>query len=226
MNTKNKSKAPKYSRALRLRNGMIAIFCVFLLLIGRLFWLQFIKGPWLKEQMYSQLITSRAISPKRGTIYDTNGKELAISAAVDTVTINPDLIKVSEENKELEEIKTKALKEKVAKAFSEIFELDYEKTLAKVNSTSWLETIVSKVQKDKIDKLKKWMEEEKIYSGINIDEDTKRYYPYNNLASNLIGFCGDENRGLEGLENEFDSLLTGTFLTRTRPYLLQKMVII
>ena len=210
MNTKNKSKAPKYSRALRLRNGMIAIFCVFLLLIGRLFWLQFIKGPWLKEQMYSQLITSRAISPKRGTIYDTNGKELAISAAVDTVTINPDLIKVSEENKELEEIKTKALKEKVAKAFSEIFELDYEKTLAKVNSTSWLETIVSKVQKDKIDKLKKWMEEEKIYSGINIDEDTKRYYPYNNLASNLIGFCGDENRGLEGLENEFDSLLTGT----------------
>ena len=138
MNTKNKSKAPKYSRALRLRNGMIAIFCVFLLLIGRLFWLQIIKGPWLKEQMYSQLITSRAISPKRGTIYDTNGKELAISAAVDTVTINPDLIKVSEENKELEEIKTKALKEKVAKTFSEIFELDYEKTLAKVNSTSWL----------------------------------------------------------------------------------------
>ena len=61
--------------------------------------------------MYSQLITSRAISPKRGTIYDTNGKELAISAAVDTVTINPDLIKVSEENKELEEIKTNALKE-------------------------------------------------------------------------------------------------------------------
>ena len=86
--------------------------------------------------MYSQLITSRAISPKRGTIYDTNGKELAISAAVDTVTINPDLIKVSEENKELEEIKTKALKEKVAKAFSEIFELDYEKVLKRLNKRS------------------------------------------------------------------------------------------
>lgn len=54
------------------------------------------------------------------------------------------------------------------------------------------------------------MEEEKIYSGINIDEDSKRYYPYGNLASNLIGFCGDENIGLEGLENEFDDLLTGT----------------
>ena len=210
MNTKNKSKVKKSSISARLRNGMIIIFLIMILLIGRLGWLQFVKGSWLKEQMYSQLITSRIISPKRGTIYDANGKELAISAAVDTVTINPTLIVVSDENKELAEIKTKALKEKVAKALSEIFELDYQKTLEKVSSTNFLETIAKKVQKDKIDKLKSWMEEEKIYSGINIDEDSKRYYPYGNLASNLIGFCGDENIGLEGLENEFDDLLTGT----------------
>lgn len=210
MNTKNKSKVKKSSISTRLRNGMIVIFLIMILLIVRLGWLQFVKGSWLKEQMYSQLITSRIISPKRGTIYDANGKELAISAAVDTVTINPNLIMVSDENKELSEIKTKALKEKVAKALSEIFELDYQKTLEKVSSTNFLETIAKKVQKDKIDKLKSWMEEEKIYSGINIDEDSKRYYPYGNLASNLIGFCGDENIGLEGLENEFDDLLTGT----------------
>mgnify|MGYP000752317608 FL=1 len=210
MNTKNKSKVKKSSISTRLRNGMIVIFLIMILLIVRLGWLQFVKGSWLKEQMYSQLITSRIISPKRGTIYDANGKELAISAAVDTVTINPTLIVVSDENKELAEIKTKALKEKVAKALSEIFELDYQKTLEKVSSTNFLETIAKKVQKDKIDKLKSWMEEEKIYSGINIDEDSKRYYPYGNLASNLIGFCGDENIGLEGLENEFDDLLTGT----------------
>ena len=210
MNTKNKSKVKKYSISTRLRNGMIVIFLIMILLIVRLGWLQFVKGSWLKEQMYSQLITSRIISPKRGTIYDANGKELAISAAVDTVTINPNLIMVSDENKELSEIKTKALKEKVAKALSEIFELDYQKTLEKVSSTNYIETIAKKVQKDKIDKLKSWMEEEKVYSGINIDEDSKRYYPYGNLASNLIGFCGDENIGLEGLENEFDDLLTGT----------------
>ena len=210
MNTKNKSKVKKSSISARLRNGRIIIFLIMILLIGRLGWLQFVKGAWLKEQMYSQLITSRIISPKRGTIYDANGKELAISAAVDTVTINPTLIVVSDENKELAEIKTKALKEKVAKALSEIFALNYQKTLEKVSSTNFLETIAKKVQKDKIDKLKSWMEEEKVYSGINIDEDSKRYYPYGNLASNLIGFCGDENIGLEGLENEFDDLLTGT----------------
>ena len=210
MNTKNKSKVKKSSISARLRNGMIIIFLIMILLIVRLGWLQFVKGSWLKEQMYSQLITSRIISPKRGTIYDANGKELAITAAVDTVTINPNLIMVSDENKELSEIKTKALKEKVAKALSEIFELDYQQTLEKVSSTNYIETIAKKVQKDKIDKLKSWMEEEKVYSGINIDEDSKRYYPYGNLASNLIGFCGDENIGLEGLENEFDDLLTGT----------------
>ena len=210
MNTKNKSKVKKSSISTRLRNGMIVIFLIMILLIVRFGWLQFVKGSWLKEQMYSQLITSRIISPKRGTIYDANGKELAISAAVDTVTINPNLIMVSDENKELSEIKTKALKEKVAKALSEIFELDYQQTLEKVSSTNYIETIAKKVQKDKIDKLKSWMEEEKVYSGINIDEDSKRYYPYGNLASNLIGFCGDENIGLEGLENEFDDLLTGT----------------
>ena len=210
MNTKNKSKVKKSSISTRLRNGMIVIFLIMILLIVRLGWLQFVKGSWLKEQMYSQLITSRIISPKRGTIYDANGKELAISAAVDTVTINPNLIMVSDENKELSEIKTKALKEKVAKALSEIFELDYQQTLEKVSSTNYIETIAKKVQKDKIDKLKSWMEEEKVYSGINIDEDSKRYYPYGNLASNLIGFCGEENIGLEGLENEFDDLLTGT----------------
>lgn len=210
MNTKNKSKVKKSSISTRLRNGMIVIFLIMILLIVRLGWLQFVKGSWLKEQMYSQLITSRIISPKRGTIYDANGKKLAISAAVDTVTINPNLIMVSDENKELSEIKTKALKEKVAKALSEIFELDYQQTLEKVSSTNYIETIAKKVQKDKIDKLKSWMEEEKVYSGINIDEDSKRYYPYGNLASNLIGFCGDENIGLEGLENEFDDLLTGT----------------
>ena len=210
MHTKNQRKVKTSSISTRLRNGMIVIFLIMILLIVRLGWLQFVKGSWLKEQMYSQLITSRIISPKRGTIYDANGKELAISAAVDTVTINPNLIMVSDENKELSEIKTKALKEKVAKALSEIFELDYQQTLEKVSSTNYIETIAKKVQKDKIDKLKSWMEEEKVYSGINIDEDSKRYYPYGNLASNLIGFCGDENIGLEGLENEFDDLLTGT----------------
>lgn len=194
----------------RLRKTMIIFFLILILLIGRLGWLQLVEGADLKEAMYNQLITSRVISPKRGAIYDTNGKTLARSAQVDTVTINPSRIKVSNKDEDVAAAKTKALKEKVAKAFSEIFSLEYEETLKKVSSTNRVETIVKKVEKDKIDKLKAWMKKEEVYSGINIDEDTKRYYPYENLASNLIGFCGTDNQGLEGLESAWDNVLTGT----------------
>ena len=167
-----------YSVSKRLRLGAAVFIVIFLLLIIRIFWLQVVDGADLKEQMYAQLIANEVISPKRGTIYDSTGKQLAISVSVDTVSINPNSIVVTDDNDEIDEAKTKALKEKVAKSFSEIFELDYEETLKKVSSTSSVVTIASKVEKDKIDKLKEWMETEKIYSGINIDEDPKRYYYY------------------------------------------------
>ena len=194
----------------RLKRIMLIFFIALFILIGRLGWLQIVQGAELKEAMYSQLIKNQTISPKRGTIYDSTGKALAISAQVDTVTINPTSIVVMNNKEEIDEEKTKTLKEKVAKAFSDIFELDYKETLKKVSSNEEIETIVRKVEKDKIDNLKQWMNDNEIYSGINIDEDNKRYYPYNNLASNLLGFCGTDNQGLEGLEAQWDSILTGT----------------
>ena len=138
---------------------LIAMFVMFIfmgLLLLRLAYLQFIKGSSLKEQMYNQLITSRTISPSRGTIYDSTGKALAISAKVDTISIIPTSI-VVKENGVIEKDKTQTLKEKVAKAFSDIFKLDYEETLSKVSSDSSYITIVRKVEKDKVDKLKAWM---------------------------------------------------------------------
>lgn len=208
---KNKNMEKVGSVSKRLKYTMLFFFLLLFLLILRLGWLQIVKGASLKEAMYNQLTTSRVISPKRGTIYDSTGKALARSAQVDTVSINSTRIVVKSSDAEVAKIKTQALKEKVAKAFSDIFELDYEETLKKVSSDSKsTQTIAKKQEKDKIDKLKAWMKENDIYSGINIDEDTKRYYPYNNLASNLIGFCGTDNQGLEGIEAKWDSVLTGT----------------
>lgn len=206
----NKSKVKKmYTVSKKLRITMLIFFFLFLLLIIRLAFLQFVQGADLKEKMYNQLIKSDTISPKRGTIYDATGKALAISAAVDTVSINPQSI-VVKENGKISEEKTKELKKKVSKAFSEIFELNYDETLGKVSSDSSFVTIARKMEKDKIDKLKDWMKQEEIYSGININEDTKRYYPYENLASSLIGFCNIDNKGLEGIEVAWDDVLTGT----------------
>ena len=101
-------------------------------------------------------------------------------------------------------------KEKVARALSDIFETDYEKTLKKVSKKSAIETIAKKVDKEKTDKLRLWMDQNNITKGINIDEDTKRYYPYNSLASQIIGFCGSDNQGLDGVEAIYDEELKGT----------------
>lgn len=200
MNNK-KEKRKKLNINKPIPTKRIAIFALFLcliiiLLLGRIAWLQFIDGSRLKELASRQQTLNEIISPKRGSIYDSNGKALAISAAVDTVSINP--TKIKKENKE-----------KVAKGLSEIFELDYETTLSQVNSDTAIVTIAKKVEQDKISTLKTWMSDNKLTSGINIDADTKRYYPYNTLAAHIIGFTGTDNQGLYGIEAKWNSKLTG-----------------
>jgi len=190
----------------KLRVIFIIIVIIMIILILRIGFLQFIQGGELREYAYQQQTINQVISPKRGKIYDSTGKALAISARVDTVTINPSKIKDSKDD----EAKTKELKEKVAKAFSEIFELDYNSVLEKVNSNSQFQTIAKKVEQDKIDKLKDWIKENKIADGINIDEDSKRYYPYDTVASAVLGFCGTDNQGITGIESKWDDVLTGT----------------
>lgn len=180
---------------------LITLFC----LVFRIGWLQFVQGSTLKEAAIRQQTTSRIISPNRGSIYDSTGKPLAISAKVDTVTINPQKF-IDKDSAE----ETAKLQETVATELSKIFELDYNEVYKKVTSTSSVQTIAKKVEENKIDELKKWMKDTEIYSGINIDTDTKRYYYYKNLASNLIGFCGDDNQGLSGIEYYWNSTLTGT----------------
>ena len=88
--------------------------------------------------------------------------------------------------------------------------MDYETVLAQVQSESSVQTIAKKVEKNLVDELEKWMKENEITAGINVDEDTKRYYPFGNLASHVIGFTGTDSQGLFGIEHKWDSELKGT----------------
>ncbi len=188
----------KLSMKKRIRNILFIAFLIIALLIGKIGFIQFVQGKELSEMAYEQQTLDRSINPKRGTIYDCTGENiLAVSSTVETVTVNPGNIKKED-------------KEKVAKKLSEIFELDYETVLKKVTKRSSIETIVKKVDKEKTDTLRTWMNENNITEGINIDEDTKRYYPNNNLASQIIGFCGSDNQGLDGIEAKYDETLSGT----------------
>jgi len=186
----------------KINRLFIFLLLLILLLIFRIGYLQFIKGSWLRKQANAQQTTTETINPDRGTIYDANGKVLAISAEVDTVSVNPAKLKYS--NGDL------VTKDFAANSFSNIFGLDYTETLEKLNNATSYVTIASKVENDKIDLLNAWLESNKITSGINIDSSIKRYYPYNNLASHLIGFTGTDTNGLFGLENSLDSTLAGT----------------
>ena len=188
INLKNKKK---------MRNSLFIIFFVFLALIVRIGILQFVNGKELQVLAYEQQVQQRAINAKRGTIYDSTGKYiLAESSTAYTVTVNP--TNIIPENKE-----------KVAKKLTEIFELDYETVLKKVKKISSIETIVKKIEKDKADVLRTWLIENGINTGVNIDEDSKRYYPYSNLASQVIGFCGGDNQGIDGVEAKYDEVLSG-----------------
>ena len=184
----------------RLRMFMAVGFVILILLVFRIGYIQFVQGAELKEEAVTRQLANKTLTPNRGTIYDSTGKALAISAKVDTVSINPSQVKYSngdEVNKEV-----------LAHAFSDIFELDYSETLDDLNTKTSSFIIASKVENDKVEALQKWMDDNKVSSGITIIEDTKRYYPYNNLASNLIGFTGSENTGRMGLEYTLDDILS------------------
>ena len=182
----------------KMKNALFIVLIIFILLTTRLAYIQFVWGAELSEKAGSQQSQSRTITAKRGTIYDSTGKYiLAESSSVESVSVNP--TNIADENKE-----------KVAKALSDIFELDYEKVLKKVTKRSSIETIIKKVDKEKADELRTWMDANGITTGINIDEDSKRYYPYGDLAAQVIGFCGSDNQGLDGIEAKYDTELKGT----------------
>lgn len=186
------------TRKKRIKFELVIAIMLLLCLACRLAFIQFIQGDELQSMAYVQQTLDRNINPKRGTIWDSTGKTvLAVSSTVETVTVNP--VNIPKEDKE-----------KVATALSEIFELDYETVLKRVSKKSSIETIIKKVDKEKADKLRLWIKQNNITTGINIDEDTKRYYPFNSLASQIIGFCGSDNQGLDGIEAIYDDELKGS----------------
>ncbi len=185
------------SRKRRIICLLITSCFILMLLTIRVAWIQFVNGGELQTLAYEQQTLNRKINPKRGTIYDTNMNEIAVSSTVYTVTIHPTNIK--ENNKE-----------KIAQKMSELFNIEYENVLKKIKKKSSIETISRKEEKEVVDKLSEWLIENNLNEGINIDEDTKRYYPYNNFASHIIGFCGSDNQGLGGIEAKYDNILNGT----------------
>lgn len=168
-------------------------FCfVFLFLSVRIGYIQFVNGAKLQQKAIEQQTKDRIISSKRGIIYDRNSKVLAQSASVDTVCATPREIS---ESKNIDTI---------AKNLADILEMEKEEVLKIITKKSSYEILKRKIDPEQSEKIR-----ELNYKGIYLTEDSKRYYPYGNFASHIIGFVGTDNQGLNGIEMVYDKYLKG-----------------
>ncbi len=177
---------------------LASVVMIFFALLVRVAWLQIVRGEWLSSAAREQQTSDNIISPERGLIYDRNMKVLANNLSVETISITPKNVRDN----------SKQTPEQIAAKLAEILELDKESVLNKINKKSNFEYIKKKVEKDQADAVRAYIEEYRI-DGIRFAEDTKRYYPYGNFASQVIGFAGSDNTGLEGIEMVYDEQLRG-----------------
>lgn len=190
--SQNINENPKYYQKKRMFFVLKVFSVLLVLLIVRIGWIQFVRGSEYQQKAIEQQTKDSVITSKRGVIYDRNKKILAKSASVDTVTATP------------KEVKADGKADEIADKISEILEMDRKEVYDKITKNSGYEIIKRKIEPEQSEKIKKLG-----YKGIYLIEDSKRYYPFNNLASHVIGFVGDDNQGLNGIEMIYDKYLKG-----------------
>lgn len=160
------------------------------LLMGRLGWLMLGRSEYYGKKAQDLHERERSIKAARGEIWDRNGTVIAANQTVCTVSVIHSQIKEPE---------------KVIKILSEELELKEEKVRTRVEKRSSIERIRTNVQKEIGDRIRAYE-----LDGVKVDEDYRRYYPFDSLASTVIGFTGGDNQGIVGLEVAYDEVLQGT----------------
>ena len=177
--------------------AIIIIFVFFSILIIRLINLQIINARYLFKMANSQQLASTKLTAKRGIIYDRNMVPLAQSATAWDAVLEPNYIK----NDETREI--------ISQGLSEILDIPKEEILEASKKKSSYKIIKKKIDSNLKDKIIDFKAKNNITSGIRLIENYKRYYPMGNLASNILGFTGDDGQGLLGLESKYEKVLKG-----------------
>ena len=199
--SKGKKRAVKPNRTILGRTLVLMTVCgivAFIVLALQLFKIQILQHDHYEALAVGQQTRESEITAERGAIYDRNGKVLAMSAPVDTVFISPHEIQLYKEDLQL-----------IARTLSDVLGVDKNDIIEKAKDTdSWYKVISKKVESDKADRIRTFINDNGLM-GVHLEGDTKRYYPYSNLACHIIGFVGEDNYGLEGLEFLYNEELTG-----------------
>lgn len=159
--------------------------------------LQLVQGADLQMRATEQQLKDTTLTAKRGTIYDCNMKELAKSATVWDVILEPAFI-------------TDKNRATVAAGLSKILGISKDEIIKRSQKKTYYDRLKSKVESDVRDQILKFKTDNKITNGIRLVENYKRYYPYGQFAATVLGFTGTDCQGLSGLEAQYDSQLTGT----------------
>ncbi len=159
---------------------------------------QIIRGSEMAQAAFEQQTKDKIINSKRGKIMDRNGNVLAASISVETLTASPNNVKKNED----------VSIEEISQNLANILDLEYENVYKKLKQNVSYVVIARKIDKTLADKVREYLNEEGI-GGFDLIADSKRYYPYDNLASHVIGFTGNDNQGLAGIELKYDSYLKG-----------------
>ena len=179
---------------------------MFIVLFFKLYSLQIIRHEELQSKAVSQQTRSSVVNADRGTIYDASGNILAISSTAETIFLSP-----KEINDALNDEKNPVTwtKETLAGALADILDVSEEGILKKMARTnSMYEVLKYRVEEDVANEVRQYINDHKV-KGVFLTTDAKRYYPYSDLASHVIGFVGTDYTGLYGLEAEYDKDLQG-----------------
>ena len=161
-----------------------------LALMGRLGWLMLGRSEYYGKKAQDLHERERSIKAERGEIWDRNGTVLAANRTVCTVSVIHSQITDPE---------------RVIRVLTEELDMEEEKVRARVEKRSSIERIRTNVPKETGDRIR-----QQELAGVKVDEDYRRYYPFGNLASTVIGFTGGDNQGIVGLEVQYDDVLQGT----------------
>lgn len=204
------SAKPSNQMMFRTRVIMILVIAALTLVsLGSLIYIMIYRGDEFQSKASKQQLYDNLVTAPRGDIYDRNMNVLATSSSAWTVYITPNgiktLVKESEKDAEL-------VCHTIATGLSEILDLEYDEVYEDTQKKSYYVIVKKKIEKETADEVRQFISDNddlELNSYIGLDETTKRYYPNDTLASSVLGFVGDDNQGLAGLESYYDNTLTG-----------------
>ncbi len=208
-NQRKSEKIRRANRVIQTRTFIMMLImgiAMFVVLFFQLYHLQITRHEELQSKAVNQQTQTTVVTANRGTIYDCNGNVLAISATAETIFLSP--LEIDKAIND-EENPVEWTKDSLAEDLSQILDLDAKKVRKRMDRTdSQYEVIKMRTDEDIADKVREYINKNNII-GVHLTADAKRYYPYGTLASHVIGFVGNDNVGLYGLEARYEEQLEG-----------------